>query len=84
MSAPPMSAWETFSWRGEPIMDIETWAKERGEQIVAYTRYRKIVLFGSYGAKFATETETGEMPESFWNCLHWGEWRYTETGRRTP
>ena len=71
-----------FSWRGAPIHDPEAWARERGEQIVAYTRSREVAVFGSFGAKLVTETETGEMPESFWNCLHWGEWKYRETGRR--
>lgn len=73
-----------FSWRGEPIINPDAWCRDRGEQMVAYTRERTVPVFGSFGAKLATETETGEMPEAFWNALHWGEWKYRETGRRTP
>lgn len=53
--------WQKFTWRGEPIPDIEKWASARGERMVHY----KLTITTVYGP----EVTTGKMPESFWNSL---------------
>tara|TARA_Y100000310_G_scaffold272034_1_gene286802 strand:- start:516 stop:719 length:204 start_codon:yes stop_codon:yes gene_type:complete len=55
---------DSFLWRGELIKDIKTWADARGEMLIPYRRTRQVP--GLLGALL---TETGEMPESFWNHL---------------
>ena len=64
-----------FSWRGEPILDIKAWAEARGERMVPYTATREVPV----GARMVTETQEGEMPESFWRGLVMENgWVYTE------
>jgi hypothetical protein len=72
-----------WMWRGKPIHDIRAWARERNEQMVQYIEYqRQLVPYGPPGGQFVTEETPGEMPESFWNGMHFtaDHW-YTETGR---
>ena len=71
---------QRFSWRGVPIHDIRAWAKERGEQMVRYHAERKVP--NPYTGQIDTETQDGEMPESFWGGLRMDSgWWYTEVGR---
>lgn len=53
--------WERFTWRGEPIYNIQEWATKRGERMVKY-RLTKQTVYGP-------EISEGHMPESFWNSL---------------
>jgi len=65
-----------FSWRGEPISDVEAWAHERGERMVTYRAERQVpnILTGTLD----TETISGQMPESFWSNLRMDGWTYQE------
>ncbi len=54
-------SFERFTWRGEPIHDIDGWAKSRGERMVKYRLTVKTV--------YGDEISTGQMPESFWDNL---------------
>lgn len=68
---------EYFYWRGEPILDIEAWARERGEQIVHYRHTRRTV--------YGHEINEGDMPESYWTHLLIGPYEsYEELSRRNP
>lgn len=72
-----------FTWRGEPITDIEQWCRERGEHLVQFRCERKVPNVVT--DRLDTETKEGEMPESFWNNLLMTHgWHYTETGRYKP
>ena len=80
-----MPGWVAYSWAGQPIHDIERWARERGEQFVQYRASRTVPIIGSFGAKLVEEVEEGEMPASFYELLGWTNgWRYQELGRRDP
>lgn len=56
-----MSGFQAFSWRGEPIHNIEEWAKSRNERMVEY-RLTTRTIYGD-------EVSYGKMPESFWRGL---------------
>jgi hypothetical protein len=81
-----MGGFQRWTWRGERIDDIEAWAAARGEQMVAYHGERQVpIIAPGVGARMITETDDGEMPESFWNGFGWhAGWHYAETGRRAP
>lgn len=54
-----------FSWMGEPIEDIEQWARDRGERMmVLTTRIRHMNPYVP-GGSITYSTEVEEMPESF-------------------
>ena len=76
-------SYEVFNWRGEPIIDIRQWARERGEQMVRYHAERYVVVPGVTVP--VKEERDGEMPESFWQGLLMQHgWHYTEVGRSQP
>ena len=56
-----MSGFQTYSWKGQPIYNIDEWAKERNQQMVEY----KLTVNTVYGP----EVSFGRMPESFWKSL---------------
>lgn len=62
---------ERFSWRGEPILNIEEWARKRGERMVYYRAQRQ--------TPYGPEIYESKMPESFWNGLLCSDgWYYKE------
>lgn len=76
-----MSEYAAFSWRGEPIHDIEQWAKLRGEQIVRVRETRREL----YPDGFRDVVSFYDMPESFWkgHPLLRGNTTYEDVGRRS-
>jgi hypothetical protein len=83
-----MSGRQAFSWRGEPIHDIESWAASRGEEMVRVRETRRgisMVTFQPY-----TDVEEYDVPDSFWRgmCVSQGiggeGYRREEIGRRLP
>lgn len=70
-----------FVYKGEPIADINAWAKSRGEHMVKYKAYRLIPSY--YTGKIEREEHTGEMPESFWKGIRMTDgWNYVEIKRK--
>ena len=68
---------QTYTWRGQPINNIQEWAAERGERMVRYEARRTIPDLRTGG--LLEEIEHGEMPESFWNGLLMSHgWSYKE------
>ena len=72
-----------FTWRGEPIADIETWAQSRGEQMVRYRYTRRY-----YEPMYQREVEEyydDAMPASFFGNLRYGTGEhYLELERYAP
>lgn len=70
-----------FTWRGEPILDIRAWARERGEKIVRFHAERMVPSpWTPWG--MVKEEYDDEMPESFYDHLAIREgWHYTELER---
>ena len=63
-------SFQQFIWKGEPIVDIEAWAAERGERMIKYSRTQRVAnIFTGTINKVVT---TGRMPESFYNQLRIG------------
>ena len=60
-----------FQWKDEYIVDIEQWAKERGEKMVDIIWKKKQInpycLHSDGVITYVTENDT--MPESFYNSL---------------
>jgi hypothetical protein len=74
---------QSYSWRGVPIPDINAWAKDRGEKMVRI----KVVERNPY--IFSGNIEELEyqisMPESFWDSFSWsGNSHYEEIVREDP
>ncbi len=65
-----MSGYQRFEWRGEPIYNIEEWAKKRGDKMVYY-RVTYNTIYGKY-------SEYGSMPETFWTTMLIGPDTYYE------
>ncbi len=55
--------WNTFSWRGEPIHDIDAWAAERGEPMVMVRETKKYL--SSVTLREHTEVTETRMPRCF-------------------
>lgn len=74
-----------YSWNGEPIVDIRSWAKERGEQMVrvrhTYTEPNPMA------GRMNQRVEIIEMPASFFGGMRFGGPRndsYSEVERFDP
>ncbi len=70
-----------FTWRGEPILDIRKWAKERGEKMVTYHAERLVPSpWCPWG--LAKDEEDGCMPACFYDHMQIANgWTYTELSR---
>jgi len=75
---------QRYSWDGKTISDIRKWAKDRGEKLVHYELTKSHIDINN--GKIVTETQTGKVPESFWNCLLSGAGSgfYKEIKREDP
>lgn len=71
-------AYQNFLWRGEPILDIHEWARQRGEQMVKYDVW--VTWFGSPERVYS---HTEECPESFFGNMRFSE-DYRNIRKYTP
>ena len=56
-----------FYWQGEPIPDIEAWAKERGEEMVTVNFHHKEP--SPFGPLYMEWDEVVRMPQLFYENL---------------
>lgn len=71
-----------FTWAGEPIEDIEAWAKEHGEDMIGF-RVTKTVPNLVTG-QLDEESYEAEMPEYWYNNLSMSGGIYTTLYKRAP
>lgn len=74
-----------YEFNGEPIIDIEALARDRGEQMVRVRKtWREPMVFAG---RIEDREEIIEMPASFFGCLRFGGPRdemYAEISRYDP
>lgn len=79
-----------YTWRGEPILDILAWTRERGGEMIRYHAERsepRLVYDddGNNTVVMTKEEYDSEMPDVFWNGLAMMHgWHYTELSRYRP
>lgn len=78
-----MTGFTTYRYNDEIIPDINAWARERGEKMVVFKRYRDVPNI--FSGRVEREEETGRKPESFYDahCEMHG-WIYEEIERVDP
>jgi hypothetical protein len=57
--------WTAFSWRGEPIHDIDAWAQARGEPMVRVRETTTTLSVIGGQPRERVEVEIREMPRCF-------------------
>lgn len=85
-----MTGFQVYTWRGVPIHDIKSWARERGEQMVVVDHMVREPVVYVDGSGIVESHEELEMPESFFNGMVFGiagggkMETYTEVRRYDP
>jgi hypothetical protein len=56
-----------YRWNGDLIVDVEKWARDRGESMVEFEERERNPFTGAWDT-----CDRGAMPESFWNARREG------------